>query len=59
MNTKMRRSVAEAGGHIEAIFFCPHGPGDQCNCRKPRPGLFYQAAQALDLDLKQSYMSFI
>lgn len=35
----MRRMTAEKGGKIDAIYFCPHGPDDNCNCRKPRPGL--------------------
>jgi D-glycero-D-manno-heptose 1,7-bisphosphate phosphatase len=49
---KMRRSVAEAGGRIEAIFFCPHGPHDGCNCRKPRPGLLLDIARRLRISLQ-------
>jgi D-glycero-D-manno-heptose 1,7-bisphosphate phosphatase len=52
IHKKMRRSVAEAGGRIEAIFFCPHGPDDQCNCRKPRPGLFLDIARRLRISLQ-------
>jgi D-glycero-D-manno-heptose 1,7-bisphosphate phosphatase len=51
IHEKMRRSVAEAGGRIEAIFFCPHGPYDNCNCRKPRPGLFLDIARRLRINL--------
>jgi len=40
IHEKMHRAVAEAGGRIDAIFFCPHGPDEGCACRKPRPGLF-------------------
>lgn len=39
IHAKMRRMTAEKGGKIDAIYFCPHGPDDNCNCRKPRPGL--------------------
>src|SRR5690606_4302045 len=39
IHEKMHRAVEEAGGRIEAVFFCPHGPDDACQCRKPRPGL--------------------
>lgn len=52
IHEKMRRSVAEAGGYIEAIFFCPHGPHDGCDCRKPRPGLFLDIARRLHTDLQ-------
>jgi len=39
MHNKLRRLVTEAGGAIAAIHFCPHAPEDNCNCRKPQPGL--------------------
>lgn len=38
----MRTLVEEKGGHIDGIFFCPHGPDDGCDCRKPRTGLLDQ-----------------
>jgi D-glycero-D-manno-heptose 1,7-bisphosphate phosphatase len=47
----MRRCVQDAGGLIDAIFFCPHGPHDNCNCRKPRPGLFLDLARRLRVSL--------
>ena len=40
INNKMLRLTEEAGGHIEAVFFCPHSPDDHCSCRKPRPGMY-------------------
>jgi D-glycero-D-manno-heptose 1,7-bisphosphate phosphatase len=51
IHEKMRRSVAEAGGRIDAIFFCPHGPHDNCVCRKPKPGLFLDIARRLRISL--------
>ncbi|PPK72635.1 D-alpha,beta-D-heptose 1,7-bisphosphate phosphatase [Methylobacter tundripaludum] len=39
IHAKMQRMAAEKGGKIDAIYFCPHGPDDGCNCRKPKPGL--------------------
>jgi D-glycero-D-manno-heptose 1,7-bisphosphate phosphatase len=39
IHTKMHASVAAAGGHIDAIFFCPHAADSNCECRKPKPGL--------------------
>ena len=47
----MKEAVRSHGGHIEAIFHCPHTPEDQCNCRKPKPGLLYQARTRYGLDL--------
>jgi len=45
IHTKLHRQVQSAGGRIDAIFLCPHGPDAQCDCRKPAPGLFQQALQ--------------
>lgn len=51
MHRKMHRELARVGGQIESTFFCPHGPDDDCRCRKPRPGLFEQIAYRLRRDL--------
>ena len=48
----MHRSVIESGGLIEAVFFCPHGPDDNCNCRKPLPGMFHDIAARLHINLQ-------
>ena len=47
IHRKMLSEVAAAGGYIDRIFFCLHGPNDSCDCRKPAPGLLYQAAEYL------------
>ncbi len=39
MNVKMNDMLSQVGGRVDAMFFCPHGPADGCDCRKPRPGL--------------------
>lgn len=49
-------TVAQAGGDITDIFFCPHTPAEQCACRKPRPGLLHQARDRYGLDLTTSTM---
>lgn len=51
IHTKMNRELAELGGNIEAIFFCPHSPRGTCNCRKPKPGLYNEIAQRLGIHL--------
>ena len=45
MHAKLERLVADAGGAIEGIVYCPHHPNAGCNCRKPRPGLLEQIEQ--------------
>lgn len=42
MHLKMAQLLAEHGGRVDAVFFCPHTPEDGCDCRKPMPGLFKQ-----------------
>lgn len=39
IHERMLKTVAQAGGRIDAIFFCPHTGEDNCRCRKPKPGL--------------------
>ncbi|UTA49688.1 D-glycero-beta-D-manno-heptose 1,7-bisphosphate 7-phosphatase [Simiduia sp. 21SJ11W-1] len=39
MHAKMAQLVETQGGSVAAVFYCPHGPDDACNCRKPKAGL--------------------
>ena len=45
MHRKLRRLVGAAGGHVDRIVVCPHGPNDGCSCRKPLPGLLLRLAK--------------
>jgi D-glycero-D-manno-heptose 1,7-bisphosphate phosphatase len=54
IHARMTQAVASAGGRIDAVYFCPHHPDEQCDCRKPRTGLYVQAARQFDIDLSQS-----
>ncbi len=47
IHDKMYALAAEAGGHIDVLRYCPHGPDDGCDCRKPASGLFHQLEAAL------------
>jgi D-glycero-D-manno-heptose 1,7-bisphosphate phosphatase len=40
---------------VEAIFYCPHIPEDDCDCRKPKPGLFLDIEKRLGKSLEGSY----
>ena len=44
MHDKLARLLAQEGGRIDHIFYCPHAPDDGCDCRKPLPGLMRQIA---------------
>ena len=52
IHTEMHRAVAQAGGRIDAIFFCPHAADSNCECRKPKPGLLREIASRFDSELK-------
>jgi D-glycero-D-manno-heptose 1,7-bisphosphate phosphatase len=51
IHQKMLKQLEDVGGNIEAIFFCPHNPKDNCKCRKPRPGMFQDLANRLGISL--------
>lgn len=51
INEKMLEEIAEAGGEIERIYICPHRIDEGCDCRKPKTGLFKQAARDLNIEL--------
>lgn len=56
IHTELNRQLAEGGITLDAIYFCPHTPADQCDCRKPKPKLVLEAARDLDIDLARSFM---
>lgn len=53
---KMKNAVKDMNGEIKDIFFCPHIPQDNCECRKPKPGMFFQARDKYLIDLETSVM---
>ena len=53
IHDKMRWELREAGGDVDDIFICPHGWDEGCGCRKPKPGMLYQAQKKYSLDLTQ------
>lgn len=64
---KLETLLGEKGAYLDDIFICPHHPdkgfeGERpeykivCDCRKPKPGLLFQAADKYNIDLTQSYM---
>ena len=51
MHERLRGLVIAAGGCVNQIVYCPHGPDDDCDCRKPRPGLLQQIGAHFDHDM--------
>jgi D-glycero-D-manno-heptose 1,7-bisphosphate phosphatase len=51
IHDKMHRTIAAAGGRIDAVFYCPHAADAKCECRKPKPGMFERIASCYNLDL--------
>jgi D-glycero-D-manno-heptose 1,7-bisphosphate phosphatase len=51
IHAELHRAASQAGGRIDAIFFCPHAADANCECRKPKPGLLREIAARLNADL--------
>jgi D-glycero-D-manno-heptose 1,7-bisphosphate phosphatase len=51
INDKMYRALAQVGGRIDALFYCPHAAEANCECRKPKPGMFIDIGQRFNVDL--------
>lgn len=47
IHARLRRELAAVGGGVAGIFVCPHDDLDDCDCRKPLPGLIQRACQEL------------
>jgi len=52
IHDKMYRALAQNGGRIDALFYCPHSAEDHCECRKPKPGMLLEIGRRFGIDLK-------
>ncbi len=52
MHDKLNVLLADIGVNIDGFFYCPHGPDDGCECRKPKPGLYQQISQQFNVALE-------
>lgn len=52
MHRKMDKLLSPLGGMVDAVFFCPHGADDDCDCRKPKPGLYLDIARRYNIKLR-------
>ncbi len=53
VHAHMHRMLQVQGARLDAVFFCPHTPEDECECRKPKPGLMHDIGQRYGVDLRQ------
>lgn len=51
---RMQQSLADIGVLVAAVYYCIHRSGENCDCRKPKPGLLQNAAEDYNIDLRQS-----
>lgn len=51
MHLKLNALLSKLGGRVDAVFFCPHTPDDDCECRKPQPGLIRQIGERFSVEL--------
>jgi D-glycero-D-manno-heptose 1,7-bisphosphate phosphatase len=52
----LQRAAAQAGGRIDAFFFCPHGADSTCECRKPKPGMLLEVARRFNVSLGDTWV---
>ncbi|MBN8730670.1 MAG: HAD-IIIA family hydrolase [Acidobacteria bacterium] len=55
LHARMLAEVEQAGGRIDGVYVCPHGWDEGCDCRKPSPGMLFQAQRDWTLDLSQTW----
>ncbi|MDY0019726.1 MAG: HAD-IIIA family hydrolase [Anaerolineae bacterium] len=59
VNKALWQALEDLGAYYNALYYCPHNPDAEakpCGCRKPQPGLLFQAAVDLGIDLQRSFM---
>ncbi|MBO9537196.1 D-glycero-beta-D-manno-heptose 1,7-bisphosphate 7-phosphatase [Herbaspirillum sp.] len=52
IHQKMHTAAQQVGADIDAVFFCPHSADDNCDCRKPKPGMFLEIAKRFGISLR-------
>lgn len=56
IHERLHELLGAAGVELDGVYVCPHGPHDDCRCRKPRDGMALAAARELDFRLDRSFM---
>ena len=56
IHQRLEEILQEKGAEIDAIYYCPHHPDENCDCRKPKTGLVKKALQDFEIDLGRSFI---
>ena len=56
VHQKLQDDLKQWDARLDAIYYCPHAPERECDCRKPKPGMILRAARELEIDLSKSFM---
>ncbi|HKW63860.1 MAG TPA: HAD family hydrolase [Candidatus Acidoferrum sp.] len=56
VNQVMVQQLSEAGAKVDGVYYCPHASSDNCECRKPKPGMVERAALEHCIDLQRSFV---
>lgn len=56
IHDELRSRLSEGGARIDAIYYCPHHPDDNCGCRKPKTKLFEKAIADFNIDVSMSFV---
>jgi len=56
IHSKLQNHLRENNLALDAIYYCPHRPDENCGCRKPKTGLFENATKDFEIDPKESWM---
>lgn len=56
IHRRMQKELKKHGAQVDDIFYCPHDISDNCNCRKPKPGMLIQAQKKWDIDFSSSFI---
>lgn len=56
INKKIEKKLGKEGAKIDKFYYCPHHPDDNCECRKPKPGMLLKAKRDFNIDFKKSYV---
>jgi len=54
MHLKMHKAAATVGARIDAVFYCPHTANDNCDCRKPKPGMMTMISERFEIDADET-----
>lgn len=52
IHDKMHKALGQLGGRVDAMFYCPHSADDNCNCRKPKPGMMEEIGRRFGVDMR-------